>query len=406
MSTQPNSVFISDIPDNSKQTQNNLLFILDRYAPGYISNSLRFKFSKKSNRFIAFIDFDSYENAVALTKQTLAIQIQNNVPYNFSLMKYKQSISYGAYENNVLYANHISVDEKQAINCFHTLYHPTKIVCKPTASDLSSWYILSTYQTIEQAKETKDYLNERKALGPMSSVYFSYTNSKTPQTQTPQENSQKASSPIQPPKRKVLQILPLTPVKSLKEKKRRDKLSSPKSRQQPSQQNEIEPLPRITIEGLSEDDIKTIRNNLMKIKNEKKLEDYIIRVLNEKIRTNVCELCQERKTLTNLYQFCPCKHVFCLDCLAPNLNESIKDNQIMRCLHNKCQSEIELNEIKRIDLGLYQKYDNMLLSMYVEQHKDIVHCPNPYCQGYIYVNTTTSSMMNCELCGYKYIIGR
>ncbi|EKE42123.1 hypothetical protein ENU1_031710 [Entamoeba nuttalli P19] len=124
---QSQSVFISNIPDNSEQTQNNLRFILNTYAPGYIPNSLKFKFSKRSNHFIAFVDFDSHENAVALTKQTLAIQTQNEVPYNFSLVKYKQSISYGAYENNVLYARNITVDEKQAINSFHTLFHPTKI---------------------------------------------------------------------------------------------------------------------------------------------------------------------------------------------------------------------------------------------------------------------------------------
>ncbi|BFU24159.1 hypothetical protein KM1_162220 [Entamoeba histolytica HM-3:IMSS] len=401
---QSQSVFISNIPDDSEQTQNNLRFILNTRAPGYIPNSLKFKFSKRSNHFIAFADFDSHENAVALTKQTLAIQTQNEVPYNFSLVKYKQPISYGAYENNVLYAKHITVDEKQAINSFHTLFYPIKIVCKPTASDSSSWYILSTYQTTEEAKQTKDYLNESKVLGPMSSVYFSYTNSKPPQKQPqqiqpPQKHSQQVLSPIQPPKKKTLQILPLTPIKPLKDTQRRNKHSFRK----PRQQNEMKSLTRTNSEGFSERDIKIIRNNLMKIKTEKKLENYILRVLNENIRTKICELCQRRKPQKEFYQFHPCKHVLCLSCLILNLNESIKDKKIMKCLHKQCQSDIELNEIKRIDLELYQKYDSMLLNMYLEQSGDFVRCPQ--CQGYIPKNNT-KSIMRCELCGYLYLIGR
>ncbi|ESP01946.1 hypothetical protein LOTGIDRAFT_157076 [Lottia gigantea] len=97
----------------------------------------------------------------------------------------------------------------------------------------------------------------------------------------------------------------------------------------------------------------------------------------------LCNVCFQTKPGSSCFQFNPCCHIFCRECMRDYFEIQIDDGNVqgLICPHDKCESEAHPCQVKNlVPEEKYSRYDELLLSLSLDMMMDIMYCPRRLCQ--------------------------
>jgi len=103
-----------------------------------------------------------------------------------------------------------------------------------------------------------------------------------------------------------------------------------------------------------------------------------------------CELCEELIDIKNIFRHNTCEKSYCINCWMDYFKEKISNKILdIKCLNDKCNTELEKNFIEEIiknDDKLFDKYLLFKNRISILNNNNYIICPIPDCEGYAIKN--------------------
>ncbi|XP_015907453.1 E3 ubiquitin-protein ligase RNF14-like [Parasteatoda tepidariorum] len=138
--------------------------------------------------------------------------------------------------------------------------------------------------------------------------------------------------------------------------------------------------------------------NLLKSYDNYKTADIFNRKFHE------CDICMTTKLGADFAAFKICKHSFCKECLKEFFEVHIREGNVncLNCPSEKCNTQADGTMVQQIvDKGLFERYDDILLSRTLETMSDIAYCPRKSCQCAVLIDLN-DRIGRCPQCTFAF----
>lgn len=104
--------------------------------------------------------------------------------------------------------------------------------------------------------------------------------------------------------------------------------------------------------------------------------------------------------------FEPCRHIFCRSCLRSYFTTVINDGNCtsVKCPGYNCETGLSQKAIRELlPPELFEKYDSLLLNVWLDSTSNIIYCPRVLCQ-YPTTREGNDTMAECPSCRHAFCV--